>query len=1559
MGPHPLVIGLNIYKEFFKEVNALKKKFQKTGNCLLVFLLSAVMLFSVIPAVTVYAEAETETEAGRYDVSQYKAGEDQTKWTYPDQDGMVFAGWFTDSTCTTPHTGTTGTAYAKFVDANVMKVAKQLNSAADAMDDTVNIRFLTAIKDTRLKSVSFHVTLGSKSFTMTETKAYSSVLEDGTAVATTASYLFGTDATYFVVHTLGGVPNEYFDDTFTATVSWVTLDGTTVTSPWTENTDSYSYAFKLNTYDELNLSLSASAIRSYNNGITAATSDSSVTLTVGNGSESGGMFQIGTARHNASSWEVGATISSATGGVRRGVGVVTPEGSLLFYVSDTQAGYVTWDTLVDKDDNSIRSAALPISDKVKDIIAQGNYTLKAIATDIDGAGTGKINLYVNDIWVYTFVNNHVAKSNGTVSATPLDLSAKILPSIGAYYDQNVGVSFSDWYYRIEAEQVKEVGTVSGTFAKLDGTALPDTVTITFGSESFGNISRTVTIGDNKDFEILLPVGDYTVDVAADGYQGGCAPITVKTGANDIGIVRLLQEMTEVVLWFDNGTKEQSGNSVTLGVPAGNADHGVEWQIGKDITGATSWTVSAHIAPGALDQHGFTVGTADGGSGALFLFVNADKAGHYSWQTFVQKETGSKFWKYWSLSDEAKAAMASEDGYTLTLEATGMDGKLSGVLSLYVNDIKVYSVANTFVGISSDHGCEDVWMDLQNCHLSLAVRSDPGDTTGGATYASATFSDWYYTYSTEPSDTEDTEDTDNTEGWTIMPLRDSIKEWINVNGSLTSTESGAAVFATSEGNAANQLLCQFANAAENISAFEISTKVQSGAEARRGVGFKTPYGYMFFNVIEESGNTGVGYVAFNTDGSFKEQNYQELDVVAGQFITGTTKAYTLKLVAKDLTGTENDKIYFYVNNILVYTYTNTLGWDLTEQVRPAIGVRGGGASATFTDYTFKVLCDEKEAPDTANWTEVDLITINGFINNFGDLTRPSEIGGAATFATAKGNAANQLLCQFANAAENISAFEISTKVQSGAEARRGVGFKTPDGFIFFNVVENSNTNGAGYVWYNISYQQQSQDYVVLKEAAEEVVTGADPYTLKLVATDLTGTSADTITLYVNDIAVYTYTNTLGWDLTKKVLPAIGVRGSGASAIFTDYTFKVLPKTVNLTLAYDDRYTFEAAVASNEVVSVTSNQTGMQTPDMAVLTASGDGNTYIATGVGTAKVTLANGIVYNVTVEPATISVALIAGQSNAEGWGTEAKRKLSIACPDGQVYSTYGFSNTDFASINGITATGSDALSVATAPNFVATSLTSNVSYSDAELLYPLNSMTKSGKGKIGIDSALAYEWNKLTGEKIWVVNCGHGGSSITTWVPGGTNYKECIALMSYVKQTMEAEIAAGHYTLSKFMYFWCQGEADNSQMGQAVYHKNLKLVHNGLKADLTLNGQTLDYGGNIIVYANGENNGVLDIADTGVRLAQKQACAETTGDFADFHMACDVNEQWVTDDGVTAYWETKYPNSAYPFTLQEGSYTNPTTVAQVEGDKIHYMAPAYNEIGIVCADSAYETLFGD
>ncbi len=49
------------------------------------------------------------------DVSAYKPSSDSSKWTYPTKDGYAFAGWYTDETCSTAYTETSGQAYARFV----------------------------------------------------------------------------------------------------------------------------------------------------------------------------------------------------------------------------------------------------------------------------------------------------------------------------------------------------------------------------------------------------------------------------------------------------------------------------------------------------------------------------------------------------------------------------------------------------------------------------------------------------------------------------------------------------------------------------------------------------------------------------------------------------------------------------------------------------------------------------------------------------------------------------------------------------------------------------------------------------------------------------------------------------------------------------------------------------------------------------------------------------------------------------------------------------------------------------------------------------------------------------------------------------------------------------------------------------------------------------------------------------------------------------------------------------------------------------------------------------
>ena len=187
--------------------------------------LSLVMLLLLCPVI--HAEASDVTT---YDVGAYKGDKAETEWTYPTQEGKVFAGWYTDETYTKVYEDTTGEAYAKFVNDNMLVVKKQLNSGAVRSDDKANIRFLTAIDSLNYSNATFHVAMPAtdKQWTMKEQTAYSSVLVDGETYPYTAADVFGEGAKYFVVHSLKGIPQSAFDNEIQISVSWRTLDGTDV-----------------------------------------------------------------------------------------------------------------------------------------------------------------------------------------------------------------------------------------------------------------------------------------------------------------------------------------------------------------------------------------------------------------------------------------------------------------------------------------------------------------------------------------------------------------------------------------------------------------------------------------------------------------------------------------------------------------------------------------------------------------------------------------------------------------------------------------------------------------------------------------------------------------------------------------------------------------------------------------------------------------------------------------------------------------------------------------------------------------------------------------------------------------------------------------------------------------------------------------------------------------------------------------------------------------------------------------------------------------------------------
>ena len=420
----------------------MKKKSIKTGKSLLAFLLAAVMVLAMIPAVAVHAETAT------YDVGSYKGEKTTAEWTYPTQDGKVFAGWFTDETYTTPYTETTGNAYAKFVDAGLMAVKFQFNSDATVNSDTVNIRFLTAIKDTKLASVTFNVALATrnKSWTMTETKCYSSVLESegGATVAANAASVFETeDATYFVVHTLNGVPKAVFGENFTASVSWTTLDGTVVTGATrTFNVNDELENDSEETVNWTNVALldSIKGFINTNGTLTrpGVSGGAAVFATSASNAANQLLCQFADAAENVKSFEISTTVTAGTG--RRGVGFKTPDGYLFFNVTKNGAangaGYVWYTTSYVQQTQDY----VALSEEAEAVVAGTDaYTLKIVATDLAGDATDTITFYVNDIAVYTYTNT-----------LRWNLTVKVLPAIGVRGGP-ASATFTNYTFRVQSK----------------------------------------------------------------------------------------------------------------------------------------------------------------------------------------------------------------------------------------------------------------------------------------------------------------------------------------------------------------------------------------------------------------------------------------------------------------------------------------------------------------------------------------------------------------------------------------------------------------------------------------------------------------------------------------------------------------------------------------------------------------------------------------------------------------------------------------------------------------------------------------------------------------------------------------------------------------------------------------------------------------------------------------------------------------------------------------------------------------------------------------------------
>lgn len=173
---------------------------------------------------------------GWLDVSSYRGGDGMSAPAAPA--GTVFAGWFTTDdparmgvATALPASATTGVAYAKFVDAQILTVKRQVTTRATADSTTVNLRLLSSVDSLAYRSVGFDVSVNGGAAARKQTSTVFQAVDAGTAEGVSSldpTQVFGAAAHYFTAYEYRSIRQAQYGTSFFVTPFWVTLDGTEV-----------------------------------------------------------------------------------------------------------------------------------------------------------------------------------------------------------------------------------------------------------------------------------------------------------------------------------------------------------------------------------------------------------------------------------------------------------------------------------------------------------------------------------------------------------------------------------------------------------------------------------------------------------------------------------------------------------------------------------------------------------------------------------------------------------------------------------------------------------------------------------------------------------------------------------------------------------------------------------------------------------------------------------------------------------------------------------------------------------------------------------------------------------------------------------------------------------------------------------------------------------------------------------------------------------------------------------------------------------------------------------
>ncbi len=399
---------------------------------------------------------------------------------------------------------------------------------------------------------------------------------------------------------------------------------------------------------------------------------------------------------------------------------------------------------------------------------------------------------------------------------------------------------------------------------------------------------------------------------------------------------------------------------------------------------------------------------------------------------------------------------------------------------------------------------------------------------------------------------------------------------------------------------------------------------------------------------------------------------------------------------------------------------------------------------------------------------------------------------------------------------------------------------------------------------------------------------------------------------------------------------------------------------VSLYYDDVYSFaeaypECSIKEIRTEKVTSYQVSAcevsDDLDTDVLISYGeDDTTVMAVGCGKAVVTLRDktGALNEVTVsvKAAPLTVMYLSGQSNMQGINPKFKQRVddSIACKEGTVYDTAYALGGDFPFVRG------DVENIVPGNLGGLTQLAPN----GEELPAPIDVLTTAGVGKTGPDSGLGYEWNRLTGDKVYVVNAALGATYIADWQPGEPCFDFMMKIFETADRTVGAEEEAGHYKLKKSLCFWMQGEED-TKTSMGTYRKDFLHMISKIRAKVEI-----DKIGIITTRAYaGSDKGSLVMS--GPRAALYGLANSKSVTDKDIYIATSAHELWTSDEAVKTYFSVGYKSGKLEYPLRPKASMKkklPTKLSQVLGKDGHFWQIGHNENGITAARGMYAALKG-